>query len=62
MKFRPVVTIAVAIALGSIALQACANSILRNAAEAGVESVLEGPLPTATAAPPPPTPSQRSAF
>jgi hypothetical protein len=33
-----------------LALPACANSILRNAAEAGLESVLEEPLPTPTAA------------
>ncbi|HVO25477.1 MAG TPA: hypothetical protein VMW56_17795 [Candidatus Margulisiibacteriota bacterium] len=32
-------------------LQACANSILRNAAEAGLETVLEEPLPTPTAGP-----------
>jgi hypothetical protein len=37
-----------AAALGCVVLHACANSILRNAAEAGVETVLEGPLPTPT--------------
>jgi hypothetical protein len=34
--------------VGSLALHGCSNSILRNAAEAGVETVLEGPLPTPT--------------
>jgi hypothetical protein len=37
-------------ALSGLGLQACSNSILRNAAEAGVETVLEGPLPTPTPA------------
>ena len=36
------------VALGCVAWQACANSILRNAVEAGIETVLEGPLPTPT--------------
>ncbi len=35
-------------ALVSISLQACANSILRNATEAGLETALEAPLPTPT--------------
>ena len=34
------------------ALQGCANSILRNAAEAGIETVVEAPLPTPTASAP----------
>ena len=36
--------------LACVVLHACSNSILRNAAEAGVETVLEPPLPTPTAA------------
>jgi hypothetical protein len=31
-----------------VVLPACSNSILRNAAEAGLETVLEEPLPTPT--------------
>ena len=36
--------------LACVVLFACSNSILRNAAEAGVETVLEPALPTPTAA------------
>jgi hypothetical protein len=32
-----------------VVLPACSNSVLRNAAEAGLETVLEEPLPTPTA-------------
>lgn len=39
-----------AAALGASALlQACSNSLLRNASEAGLESALDDPLPTPTA-------------
>jgi hypothetical protein len=41
---------AAAATLGCVTLHACANSILRNAGEAGLETILEEPLPTPTAA------------
>ncbi len=37
-------------ALSGLGFLACSNSILRNAAEAGIETALEGPLPTPTPA------------
>ena len=37
------------VALGGALLTACCNSILGNAAEAGLETVLDEPLPTPTA-------------
>jgi len=40
-----IVAVAAALAAGAL-LQACANSILRNASEAGLESALDDPLPT----------------
>jgi hypothetical protein len=42
--------LACAAAGGVFLLQACSNSILRNAAEAGMESALDDPLPTPTRA------------
>ncbi len=53
MRTRTMVLLSAALACClALTLQACANSILRNAAEAGVETVLEGPLPTPTVAEP----------
>jgi hypothetical protein len=37
-----------AVAAGCCLLQACENSLLRNTVEAGLETVLEPPLPTET--------------
>ena len=34
--------------LAAVTVAACSNSILRNVTEAGVETALEGPLPTPT--------------
>jgi len=45
MLWKVAVLIAATVPLGG-----CNNSILRNAAEAGVETALERPLPTPTAA------------
>lgn len=42
------IVVAAALLLGASALSGCANSILRNAAEAGVETVLDAPPPTPT--------------
>ena len=39
------------LALVGVTLPGCANSVLRNATEAGVETVLDVPLPTPTAQP-----------
>jgi len=45
-----------AVLIAGSGLQACANSILRNAAEAGLETALDVPLPTPTTVPPQRTP------
>jgi len=42
------IVVAAVMLLGASTLGGCANSILRNAAEAGVETVLDAPLPTPT--------------
>jgi hypothetical protein len=42
------IVVAAVLLLGASALGGCANSILRNAAEAGVETVLDAPLATPT--------------
>lgn len=44
------IAVLLAAASGALLLQACSNSILRNAAEAGMESALDDPLPTPTVA------------
>lgn len=43
------VALLLAALLASASLHACANSILRNASEAGLETALDDPLPTPTA-------------
>lgn len=40
----------VALLAAALCVSACTNSILRNAAEAGIETALDRPLPTATPA------------
>ena len=42
------IVVAAVMLLGTSALGGCANSIVRNAAEAGVETVRDAPLPTPT--------------
>jgi len=48
MRMAVGVGIVLSVAACISVLPACSNSILRNAAEAGLETVLEEPLPTPT--------------
>jgi hypothetical protein len=50
MVLTPFVAVAAAL-LAGVMLSGCPNSILWNATEAGIETVLEVPVPTATASP-----------
>ncbi len=45
---RPLIAVLLASLLAMAVTSGCANSILRNAGEAGLETALEGPLPTPT--------------